>query len=62
LSLNCPEYLREAEENLRKEEERANYFLQQETKPKLLAVIQTEIIEKQAEKLVDKDTGCDAMF
>jgi hypothetical protein len=28
LSLNCPEYLREAEENLRKEEERANYFLQ----------------------------------
>mmetsp|Transcript_8827 Transcript_8827/g.6565 ORF Transcript_8827/g.6565 Transcript_8827/m.6565 type:complete len:90 (+) Transcript_8827:551-820(+) len=34
--LNCPEYLREAEKNLLKEEERANYFLQPETKPKLL--------------------------
>jgi hypothetical protein len=27
LGLNCPEYLREAEKNLLKEEERANYFL-----------------------------------
>jgi hypothetical protein len=27
LALNCPEYLREAEKNLLKEEERANYFL-----------------------------------
>ena len=62
MALNCPEYLREAEENLRREEERANYFLQLETKPKLLGVIQTEVIEKQAEKIVDKDTGCDAMF
>jgi hypothetical protein len=26
-SFNCPEYLREAEKNLLKEEERANYFL-----------------------------------
>lgn len=62
LNLNCPEYVREAEKNLVKEEERANYFLQQETKPKLLGIIQTEIIEKQAQNLVEKDTGCDAMF
>lgn len=46
--LNCPEYLREAEKHLLKEEERANYYLQPETKPKLLNVIQTEIIEKHA--------------
>lgn len=46
--LNCPEYLRETEKNLLKEEERANYFLQPETKQKLLNVIQGEIIEKQA--------------
>jgi len=26
-NFNCPEYLREAEESLKKEEERANYFL-----------------------------------
>jgi hypothetical protein len=30
--LNCPEYLREAEKHLLKEEERANYYLQAETK------------------------------
>lgn len=48
MSFNCPEYLREAEKNLIKEEERANYFLQMESKPKLLNTIQTEIIEKQA--------------
>ncbi len=57
--LNCPEYLREAETHILKEEERAIYFLQPETKPKLLAVIQTEVIEKHAQNLVDKDTGCD---
>lgn len=62
LNLNCPEYLREAEKNLLKEEERANYFLQQETKSKLLNVIQEQIIEKQAQHLVDKDTGCEYMF
>jgi cullin 3 len=61
-SLNCPEYLREAEKNILKEEERANFFLQAETKPKLLNTIQAEIIEKQAQNLVDKDTGCDQMF
>jgi len=38
-SLNCPEYLREAEKHLLKEEERANYFLQPETKSKLLNCI-----------------------
>ena len=44
------------------EEERANYFLQQETKKKLLNVIESEIIEKHAQKLVEMDTGCDKMF
>ena len=61
-SFNCPEYLKEAEKHLMKEEERANYYLQPETKLKLLNVVQTEIIEKQAQNLVDKDTGCDQMF
>jgi hypothetical protein len=27
MSFNCPEYLREADNHLNKEEERANYFL-----------------------------------
>ncbi len=46
--MNCPEYLREAEKHLLKEEDRANYFLQPETKQKLLNVIQIEVIEKHA--------------
>ena len=60
--LNCPEYLRECEKHLLKEEERANYFLQPETKPKLLEVIHNEILEKHAQNLVEKDTGCEQMF
>lgn len=46
LSLNCPEYLEQAEKHLVKEEERANYYLQPETKIPLLNAIQTELIEK----------------
>jgi hypothetical protein len=63
MSLNCPEYLAQADMHLIKEEERANYYLQPETKAPLLNAIQTEIIEKQAPNLVDKEgTGCDSMF
>ena len=62
LNLNCPEYLKEAEDNLKLEEERANYFLQSDTKKKLLGTIEAEIIEKQAQRLVDMTTGCDKMF
>jgi hypothetical protein len=61
-SFNCPEYLKEAEKHILKEEERANYYLQPETKSKLLNVVHTEVVEKQAQNLVDKDTGCDQMF
>lgn len=59
---NCPEYLREVDNHLRKEEERADYYLQPETKDRLLNVIHKQIIEHQAQHLVDKDTGCDSMF
>jgi cullin 3 len=61
-SMNCLDYLREVEKNILKEEERANLFLEAETIPKLLKTIQSEIIEKQAQNLVEKDTGCDHMF
>ncbi len=63
MSLNCPEYLAEAEKHLLKEEERASYFLQPETKLPLMKVIQDEIIERHAQSLVDKQgTGCENMF
>lgn len=37
--LNCPEYLNECEAHLTKEEARADYILQPETKPKLMNAI-----------------------
>jgi hypothetical protein len=39
MNLNCPEYLRVAEEHLLKEEERAAYYLQPETKAPLMNTI-----------------------
>jgi hypothetical protein len=39
MTLNCPEYLAEAEKHLLKEEQRANYYLQSETKTPLLNAI-----------------------
>ena len=39
MSLNCPEYLGQAEAHLLKEEERAIYYLQPDTKPLLLNAI-----------------------
>jgi len=59
---NCPEYLQRAEEALIKEEQRANYLLQPETKPKLFIVIQKEILEERGQALVDMETGCSKMF
>lgn len=36
--------------------------MQQDTKPKLLKVIQKEIIINQSKNLVDMESGCDKMF
>ena len=46
MQLNCPEYLGAAERHLIKEEERAVFYLQGETKLPLLNAIHQEIIEK----------------
>lgn len=46
MSLNCPEYLQEAEKHLLKEEERALFYFQAETKGPLMNTIQEEIIGK----------------
>lgn len=61
-SLNCPEYLREVDLALTKEEENADFWLQPETKAKLLKRIENELISRKAEVVVEKDTGCDYMF
>lgn len=46
-----------------KEEDRAQFYFQAETKTPLMNTIQIEIIEKQAPNIVEKEgTGCDSMF
>jgi hypothetical protein len=62
MAYNCPEYLKEAEKHMVKEEERASYYLEPETKGPLMQVIQKEVVEMNAPNLVEKDTGCEAMF
>lgn len=59
---NCPEYLQAVDRALDHEESRADYWLQSETKVKMLKIVETELITKKAEAVVGKDTGCDYMF
>lgn len=59
---NCPEYLREVDLALTKEEENADFWLQPETKAKILKRIEHELITSKAQSVIDKDTGCDYMF
>lgn len=54
--------MREVDLALTKEEENADYWLQPETKSKLLKKVETELITLKAEAIVEKDTGCDYMF
>lgn len=61
-SLNCPEYLDTIDKQLTKEEERADYFLQPETKSRLLRECEDKLITMRAEVLVNMDSGCDTMF
>lgn len=61
-NLNCPEYLREVENHLEKETENAEYWLQTESKSKVMALVERELITQQAESVCNKDTGCVYMF
>ena len=59
---NCPEYLKEVQKFLKNEEANADYWLQPETKMKMLKIVQNEMITKMAEPVTSKDTGCVYMF
>lgn len=60
--MNCPEYLSEVNKHLTHEEMNADYWLQPETKPKMLQKVENEVVTKPAESVVEKDTGCRYMF
>ena len=47
---------------LKKEEENADYWLQPETKPKMLIIVEKEMITNYAEPVVEKETGCAFML
>lgn len=59
---NCPEYLGEVKKMLENEEANAEYWLQPETKTKMLKIVENELITKMAEAVSSKDSGCVYMF
>ena len=50
-SCDCPGYLKKAERRLAEEKERVANYLDQSSEPKILRVVETELIHKQARPL-----------
>ena len=48
--------------HLKKEEENADFFLQEQSKQKIIHIVLTEAVENQAQALTLKETGCEYMF
>ena len=54
---NCPEYLQEIKGFLENEELNADYWLQPETKLKMLKIVEKEMITHMAESIASKESG-----
>lgn len=50
-TLNCPEYLKESEKSIEAEQDRADKYLDRSSSSKLLDIVITILVEKNAEKL-----------
>lgn len=61
-SRSCPEYLSEVKKMLENEEANADFWLQPETKTKMLKIVENELITKMAEAVSSKENGCVYMF
>ena len=62
-SNTCPTYLIKSETRLQEEQERVAKYLDSSTEPKLIKIVQRELICKRAEMLVNmENSGCEAMF
>ena len=48
-TLNCPEYLNKTKEALEHEEDNADYWLQPETKPAIVKIVEQQLITRKAE-------------
>lgn len=52
---SCPDYMQKAEDALRMEEERVTNYLHVDTKSKLLAEVEREILEQYETELLEKE-------
>ena len=59
---SCSEYIQKVSVHLKKEEDNADYFLQDQTKQLVIDLLLSEAVEKQAESLTQKESGCNYMF
>ena len=59
----APDYVRKAEARLREEQQRVAHYLAASTEAKLLKVVETEVVERHAQALIDMEhSGCAVMF
>ena len=61
-SCDAPEYLQKADNALNYEEQKTSAILEQETKPKLVDRMIHELVTRNYQNIVDKETGCKYMF
>lgn len=60
---SCPEYMIKAEASLTSEEERVDKYLHASTKPKLLGVVEEELLARYERQLIEKEaSGCAALL
>ena len=59
---SCSEYIQKVSFHLKKEEDNADYFLQDQSKQLVIDILLKEAVEMQAESLTSKETGCMYMF
>lgn len=60
--LNCPEYIDRVAQMIALEESNADYWLEPASKPKVMRIVEKQLITIQAEAAVAKQTGCKFMF
>ena len=61
-TLSCHEYIVKVSEHLQKEETNADFYLQEQTKPKIINIVLTQCVENKAEDLSNMEMGCEYMF
>ncbi|VVA89806.1 unnamed protein product [Arabis nemorensis] len=60
---SCPEYMLKSEECLKKERERATHYLHSKTEPKVIEIVQNELLVVFAKQLIENEhSGCLALL